>query len=207
VPIDSSSIDAGFAVSPSGRKSTGSSRGWPMIDTEAAERFMAAPWLAEVASDTKRAILNALVETRAPNGASLLEQGQPNDHLSFLIDGTATIERPNTRRGRRETITTLTAPAVFGTTSFFQPKPPTVTVRATSEVWILSLYHPAHEALRTANPRAAEALALAVLRALSERFDLIDKLFSELTAKHFDEPDRVSEWSGFRARLFEDHSS
>ena len=178
-----------------------------MIDTEAAERFMAAPWLGEIDPDTKRAILNALVEARAPNGATLLEQGQPNDHLCFLIDGTAIIERPNTKKGRRETITTLTAPALFGATSFFQPKPPTVTVRATSDVWILSLYHPDHEALRTANPRAADALALAILRALSERFDLLDKLFSELTARHSNEPDRVSEWAGFRASLFEDHGS
>ncbi len=45
---------------------------------------------------------------------------------------------------------------------------------------MLPLYHPAHEALRAADPGAAEALAVAVVRALSERFDLIDKLFSDL---------------------------
>ena len=134
--------------------------------------------------ETKRAIAGALVEARAPAGATLLEQGQPNDHLTFLIEGTAEIVR-TFGTGRREVITQLTAPAVFGTTSFFQPKPPTVTVRATSDVWMLSLYHPAHEALRAANPRAAEALALAVVRALSERFDLIDKLFTEFTAQAF----------------------
>ena len=131
-----------------------------MIDTEAAERFMAAPWLGEIDPDTKRAILNALVEARAPSGATVLAEGQPNDHLSFLIEGSVAIERPNTKKSRREIITTLTAPALFGATSFFQPNPPTVSVRATSEVWMLSLYHPAHEALRTANPRAADALAL-----------------------------------------------
>jgi CRP-like cAMP-binding protein len=164
---------------------------------------MAAPWLAEVDREAKMAILKTLVEARAPAGATLLAQGQPNDHLSFLIEGTAVIERIFSN-GRRETITQLTAPAVFGTTSFFQPKPPTAAVRATSDVWILSLYHPAHEALRTANPRAAEALALAVLRVLSERFDLIDKLFSDFTSRHSDEPAKISEWAGFRARLFED---
>jgi len=175
-----------------------------MLDTEATERFMAAPWLAEVDGDTKRAILSTLVEAKAPAGATLLAQGQPNDHLSFLIAGTASIERIS-GSGRSEIITLLTAPAVFGTTSFFQPKPPTITVRATSDVWILSLYHPAHEALRTADPRAAEALALAVLRVLSERFDLIDKLFNDFTSRHSDEPARLSEWAGFRARLFEEH--
>jgi CRP/FNR family cyclic AMP-dependent transcriptional regulator len=174
-----------------------------MIDTEAAERFMSAPWLAEADRDIKRAILNALVEARAPAGAILLAQGQPNDHLTFLIEGTAVIER-SFESGRREAITTLAATAVFGTTSFFQPKPPTATVRATSDVWMLSLYHPAHEALRVANPRAAEALALAVVRALSERFDLIDKLFAQFTSQHSDTPAGKSEWANFRSRLLEE---
>jgi CRP/FNR family cyclic AMP-dependent transcriptional regulator len=174
-----------------------------MIDVQAAERFMSAPWLVEMDPDIKRAILNSLVEARAPSGATLLAQGQPNDHLTFMIEGTAVIER-TFANGRREPITTLTATAVFGTTSFFQPKPPTATVRATSDVWMLSLYHPAHEALRVANPRAAEALALAVVRALSERFDLIDKLFMEFVAQHSDGPAGRSEWANFRSRLFEE---
>ena len=175
-----------------------------MIDAEATKRFMAAPWLSEVDSETKRAIAGALVEARASTGAVLLEQGQPNDHLTFLIEGTAEIVR-TFGTGRRDVMTHLTAPAVFGTTSFFQPKPPTVTVRATSEVWMLSLYHPAYQALRATNPRAAEALALAVVRALSERFDLMDKLFTEFTTPPSDEPARNSEWASFRARLFEEH--
>ena len=174
-----------------------------MIDAKATERFMAAPWLADVDLQTKRSICEALVEARAAAGATLLEQGQPNDHLTFLIEGTAEIVRVS-GTGRRDIITHLTAPAVFGTTSFFQPRPPAVAVRATSEVWMLSLYHPAHEALRAANPRAAEALALAVVRALSERFDVIDKLFTDFTTQHADVPARKSEWAGFRARLFEE---
>jgi CRP-like cAMP-binding protein len=174
-----------------------------MIDVQASERFMVAPWLSEVDPDIKRAILRALVEARAPAGAVLLARGQPNDHLSFLIEGTADIER-TLNNGRREILPTLSAPAVFGTTSFFQPNPPKVTVRARSDVWMLSLYHPAHEELRRNNPRAAEALALAVVRALSERFDLIDELLSEHLAKDLDEPQATSEWAGFRRRLFEE---
>jgi CRP-like cAMP-binding protein len=174
-----------------------------MIDAEATERFMAAPWLAEIDRETKKAILNMLVEARAPSGATLLKAGQPNDHLTFLIEGSAAIHRtfPN---GRQEVLTTLTAPAVFGTTSFFQPKPPTVTVRATSPVWMLSLYHPEHEALRDSNLRAAEALALAVVRALSERFDILEKLFIDHMAHDPEESSKVTEWAGFRSRLFEE---
>jgi CRP-like cAMP-binding protein len=174
-----------------------------MIDTQASERFMAAPWLGEISPEVKRAILNALVEARAPEGAILLAQDQPNDHLSFLIEGTASIERI-LPKGRREVITLLASPAVFGSTSFFRPQPPSVSVRATSDVWLLSLYHPAHEALRAADPRAAESLALAVLRALSERFDLMDRYIVDYLARHSNEPEKSSEWASFRARLFEE---
>jgi CRP-like cAMP-binding protein len=174
-----------------------------MIDPKAAERFMAAPWLGELAPDEKRAILGALVEARAPSGTVLLEQDQPNDHLSFLIAGTAQIER-TFGNGRREVITTITAPSVFGTTSFFRPEPPSVAVRATSDVWMLSLYHPAHEALRRETPPAAEALAVAILRALSERFDMMDRLLSDYFTRHRDQSAQPSEWAGFRARLFDE---
>jgi len=174
-----------------------------MIDPEATQRFMAAPWLGEVDPESKRAILEALVEARAPSGSILLEQDQPNDHLSFLIAGTAQIER-TFENGRQEVITKIAAPTVFGTTSFFRPDPPSVAVRATSDVWTLSLYHPEHEALRRAHPRAAEALAVAILRALSERFDLMDKLLTAYFTRHRDEAPRTSEWAGFRARLFDE---
>jgi CRP/FNR family cyclic AMP-dependent transcriptional regulator len=174
-----------------------------MIKPEATERFMAAPWLGEVDPDGKRAILEALVEGRASSGAILLEQDQPNDHLSFLIGGTAQIER-TFGSGLREVMATITAPTVFGTTSFFRPDPPSVGVRATSDVWMLSLYHPAHEALRREHPRAAEALAVAILRALSERFDLMDRLLSDYFTRDRKGTSRTSEWAGFRARLFDE---
>jgi CRP-like cAMP-binding protein len=176
-----------------------------MIDAEAARLFMEAPWLAEVDREPKLALLNSLVEERATAQSVLLAQGQPNDHLTFLIDGKVDLERVFDS-GRKEIITTLTAPAVFGTTSFFQPKPPTVTARASTDVWMLTLYHPAHDRLRKESPPAAEALALAVVRTLSERFDLIDRLFSDYIKEHPDVPgNTVSEWSRFRARLFDEH--
>jgi len=177
-----------------------------MINAQAAERFMAAPWLESEDREVKQQLLRALAEERAPAGTILLAQGQPNDHLAFLIEGTAEIER-RSEGGRCDPITTLTAPAVFGTTSFFRPAAPPATVRATSDVWLLTLHHPAYDSLRRDHPRAAEALAVAVLRAISERFDLIDRLFADYIRKHpHAASDDVSEWSSFRSRLFEERS-
>ena len=45
---------------------------------------------------------------------------------------------------------------------------------------------------------------MAILRALSERFDLMDRLLSEYFTRHRDESSRTSEWAGFRARLFDE---
>jgi CRP-like cAMP-binding protein len=176
-----------------------------MINEEAARKFMTAPWLVDVDRDIKQALLQALAEERAKAGAVLLAQGQPNDHLTFLIEGSVELER-TFKSGRKEIVTTLTAPAVFGTTSFFQPKPPTVSAVALTDVWMLTLHHPAHDRLRSENPRAAEALAVAVVRTLSERFDLLDKVFSDYIAHHANgSGSTVSEWARFRASLFEEH--
>lgn len=174
-----------------------------MIDHEAAQRFLAAPQFADINPDSLRTLLDAMVEARASAGTVLLEQGHPNDHLSILIGGSATIERTFPNR-HKEVLATLNAPALFGTTSFFRPNPSTVTVRATSDVWLLTLYHPAHEKLRAEKPRAAEALLLAVVRVLADRFDLLDQRVSDHLAQHADDHPKVNEWSGFRARLFEE---
>lgn len=174
-----------------------------VVEAQVAERFLAAPMLVDVEPSSKRALLEALEPRRVPSGAVLLEQGQPNDLLSFLIEGSVVIER-RLLVGHKETIAHLSAPAVFGTTSFFRPDPPSVTVRATTDVYVLSLDHAAHERLRRENPHAAEALALAAVRTLAERFEILDKRVSDSLAKHADDPPKITEWSDFRARLFED---
>lgn len=178
-----------------------------MVLNLAIERFLAAPLLAEVGPAARLAVVEAMTEGRADRGTILLEQGHANDHLSFLIDGTAEIIR-TFAGGREELVASLVAPAVFGTTSFFRPDPPTVSVRATSDVWLLTLDHPAHERLRREDPRAAEALVLATVRVLSERFDLIDQRITALIRKHDQngrvESPKATEWAAFRAKLFEE---
>jgi CRP/FNR family cyclic AMP-dependent transcriptional regulator len=179
-----------------------------MVQAEAAERFLSAPWLTDVEPGARREVIEAMVEERAAAGSVLLAQGQPNDHLSFLIGGTATVERSRPGAGagaggRTETLATLHAPSVFGTTSFFTPSPPSVRVRAATDVWLLTLHHAAHDRLRRDHPQAAEALAVTAIRVLSERFNELDRLFSEYMAGHPESP-KVTEWAGFRARLFEE---
>jgi CRP/FNR family cyclic AMP-dependent transcriptional regulator len=174
-----------------------------MVKADAAQRFLSAPLLDDVDQDSKQAVLDVLVEVRAKAGSILLRQGEQNDHLSFLIEGSATVERASPGR-RKDVLAHLTAPAVFGTTSFFRPDPPTFTVRAATDVWMLTLDHAHHERLRRENPRAAEALAVATVRVLSEHFDMLDKRLTESMAHDADDVPKVTEWSRFRSRLFEE---
>lgn len=182
-----------------------------MVPNAAIERFFAAPLLEEVEPEARRAVVDVMKEVRADRGATLLEQGQANGRLSFMIDGTAEIIR-EFPHGHSELVASLTAPAAFGTTSFFRPDPPTVSVKATSPVWLLTLEHADYERLRRENTRAAEALALAAVRVLSERFDMLDQKISAYIREHDREHEqnghpgrpKATEWSAFRAKLFEE---
>src|SRR4051794_962057 len=90
----------------------------PMVEGDVAERFLSAPLWEEIDRGSRRAVFEAMEESRADAGATLLAEGQPNDRLSFLIEGSAVIERTYPE-GRKEVLTTIHAPAAFGTTSFF----------------------------------------------------------------------------------------
>lgn len=176
-----------------------------MVSPDAADRFLNAPWLADLDPASRLAVLNVLQEGHYPAGAILLEQGQPNDRVHFLVEGTATIQR-SFPGGRVETVAQLAAPAVFGETSFFRPTAPIAAVRATSPVRLLTLDHRAHELLRRADPTAAEQLAVAAVRVVAERFDQLDQRVSAYIAAHPEGHPKSNEWANFRARLFEDSS-
>lgn len=176
-----------------------------MVAPEAAERFLGSPCLPGADAATRQEMLNVLVERRIPAGTVVVEQGRPNDRVWFLLEGTVSIYR-TLDGGHVEAVVNLTGPSVFGETSFFRGSVPSISVKAETDLWLLTLDHDAHAVLRRADPRAAEQLALSAVRVLSERFDLLDRRVSEFLTTHADEPARTDEWSSFRARLFRDAS-
>ncbi len=174
-----------------------------MLSTDQSQRFLAAPLLVEADDESRRAVYRALVEDPAPAGTTLVEQGKPNDRLYFVVEGSVAIERTRAD-GRTDILATLSGPGVFGTTTFFRPSAPSMTIRATTDLALWTLDHPSHERLRRDDPRAAEALSMAVVRTLSDRFDMLDRRLAELMAEHDDDHPRATEWARFRARLFEE---
>lgn len=174
-----------------------------MVSAQAAEKFLSSSWLAEMELDARREVLNLLEEHHAEKGTILLEPSRTNDRIAFLIDGTVKVTVTGLR-DRTEDIINIQAPSMFGLTTFFRSAAPAFTAKAATSVWYLTLDRAAHEQMRRENPRTAEQLALAAVHVLADRIDILDKRIWDDLAEHPDDHPKVTEWSSFRSRLFED---
>lgn len=172
-----------------------------MVSNDAAERFLTAPFLADLDASAREALLQVLSEERAESGRVLLRQGDLNDRIHFLIEGTVAISRASSG-GRPEHLLDLEAPTAFGETSYFQRNAQLVTVTAVTDLRLLVLERDAHEVLRRVDPRTSEQLATAAIRVLAGHFELIDQRIADILARQPDPQSEATEWDRFRARLF-----
>ena len=173
------------------------------LSTDDLGKFLASPLLAGVDEEARVAVFRRLEAGRASRGTALLSQGKPNGRLFFVIDGSIAIERQQAD-GHVDVMAAMSGPAIFGTTTFFRSSPPSASIRASTDLTLWTLDREGHEALRRDDPKAAEALASAILRVLAERFDMLDVRLAEMMVEHEDNQPRANEWANFRARLFED---
>lgn len=171
------------------------------VSPAAAERFLNASILEDIAAEHRLALLEVLQERRAEAGTVLVEQGKVNDCIWYLLEGEVSIQRSYPGRGI-ELVVNLPASTVFGESSFFRGSPPIVSAIAKSPVWVLTLDRASHARLRRDSIAAAEAFALASVRVLAEQFDLLDRRVSDYLAEHPDGPAKSNEWARFRDRLF-----
>jgi CRP-like cAMP-binding protein len=139
-----------------------------------------------------------LDENRAGPGTIVLDDKHANDRISFLLEGEIEVTR------NQETLATMVAPTMFGLTTLFRGLPPYYTARATAPLWYLTLDRAAHERLRREHPRVAEQLALAAVHILADRLETIDRRISDQIDGSAKARRGDSEWSSFRARLFEE---
>ncbi|GIW86070.1 MAG: hypothetical protein KatS3mg108_0394 [Isosphaeraceae bacterium] len=173
-----------------------------MVSPPIARRFLEANWLPEMDAEARQIILESLEEHQAPADAVLLDESRPNDLVFFLIDGQVLISR--SRPGAHaEAIVEINAPSLFGLTTFFRNAAPDFSARTLTPVTYLTLTREAHRRLRQNHPAAAEQLALAAIHVLSDRIAMLDH---RITAELNQHPDtqRATEWSRFRARLFDE---
>jgi CRP/FNR family transcriptional regulator, cyclic AMP receptor protein len=174
-----------------------------VLSTDESGRFLASPLLAGVDDEARSAVFRRLVKGRVSAGTPLLAQGKTNQKLWFVLEGSVAIERKQAD-GHLGLMATMSGPAILGTTTFFRSTAPTASIRATTDLTLWSLDHESFETLRRDDPRTAEALELAILRVLAERFELLDVKISKLMAEQGDDRSRANEWANFRSRLFEE---
>lgn len=165
------------------------------------------PLLGDLEARSRVRLTALLQEVRVEANAPLLVQGQQNDRLWFVATGTVAIER-TAADGHSEVLATLAAPAIFGTTTFYRPDTPaSATIRAVESLHLWTLDRESDDQLRRDDPRTAEDLNRAIIRILSERFDLLDgrlaKLMTQPEPSNHAQPVR-SELAAFRTRLFEE---
>jgi CRP-like cAMP-binding protein len=172
-----------------------------MVSNDAAGRFLAAPFLADLDASAREALLQVLVEARVDAGQVLLKQGDLNDRIHFLIEGSIAISRASSG-GRPEHLLDLHAPTAFGETSYFQRNAQLVSVTAVTDLHLLVLERDAHEVLRRVDPHTSEQLATAAIRVLAGHFELIDQRIADILARQPDPQSEATEWDRFRARLF-----
>ncbi len=173
------------------------------IPTDSCARFIESPWLAGVDASIRLTIARALDERTEPAGTTLLDQDRPNRRLWFVASGSVVVERSH-GGSRPEVLARLDDPAIYGTTTFFRASLPTMTLRATTPIRGWTLDRASYDRLRAEHPEASEALALDVVRVLSERFDQLDRRLAGLMADHDADRPRQTEWASFRSRLFEE---
>jgi CRP-like cAMP-binding protein len=173
-----------------------------MISPAIAQRFLDANWLPEMDADARRTVLDVLEEHQAPAGTVLIDESHPNDRVFFLVEGRVKITRPHPG-AQPDVIVDIDAPSLFGLTTFFRNAAPDFSARTGSAVTYLTLSRNAHRRLREEHPVAAEQLALAAIHVLSDRIALLDRRITAVMDEHPDTR-RSTEWSRFRARLFDE---
>jgi CRP-like cAMP-binding protein len=174
-----------------------------MISQAAMERCQSAPWIQALDHEARTRLEGVVREVRVEPGSVLFAEGQTNDRVFVLLDGTVAVHRTYTGHAP-ELVTRITPPGLFGTTTFFGGKPSRVEARAETPVWVLVLDRAQFDALSEADPRTAAQFARSVIGDLAERFDALDRRVSEFLAHPPSDARRRNEWLEFRSKFFEE---
>ncbi|HKY91196.1 MAG TPA: cyclic nucleotide-binding domain-containing protein, partial [Nevskiaceae bacterium] len=125
------------------------------------EAFASSPLLRGLGAAELESLASHCTLLSFDSGAILLAQGQLNDRLLVLVDGTADLVREFATHD--ETIARLSRGALVGEMSTLTGRPVSLTIRATSPVRAASLGKEAAMHLLEANPRLGTNLAMILI--------------------------------------------
>jgi CRP/FNR family cyclic AMP-dependent transcriptional regulator len=136
---------------------------------------------------------------------TVLEQGAHGQQLWILLEGKCEVyhQRPSGKSSAKPIVlATLEPYSNFGEMSFFRPAAHSASVRAQTNVKLLSIDRAKYDVLACDHSPAACKLAINTVASLAERLRRMDDWVNELSSKGTP-PEKIPEWSRLRATLFD----
>lgn len=122
-------------------------------------------------------VIRPLLETRSyESGEILLKEGQPNDRIHFILEGSVSIERSGT------VLATLGEGDTFGEMEFLDVMPAVATVAARQRTTVAAISNRALRELSKTSMRAFALVVMNLARDLSRRLRRMDEIVAGLRA-------------------------
>ena len=163
---------------------------------------VACPIFREMTLDEREQLLLLLEYETYRKGDVILREGNSNQILWILVHGKCEVFK-TAKNGAARQLAMLEPGAVFGEMSFFEKAPHSASVRALTEVQVMSLSREKYDQLRDTGSLAACKIASSVNAVLAQRLRRMD----EWTCGLLEKPEAAGhreEWGEFRAKLYSD---
>lgn len=111
----------------------------------------------------------------AAAGQTVIPEGAEDRALYIVVDGSLEVTAPLGRRGGERRLAVIEAGTVIGEVSFFDGRPRSASVRATTDATLLRLGYDGFEALAAKEPALGRRILLDIGRVLATRLRRIEK--------------------------------
>lgn len=171
-------------------------------DDVSLEQLKQLPIFAGMTDEERQQLVDIATTMSFPPGEVVMRQGKTSRNLLVLLEGHCQVVVFGAGTPASEIVLAELKPHEhFGEMSFFEGAPHSASVRATTAVKLLRIERTDYDLLIKDGNLAAYKLAFNMVGKLAERLRRMDKWVTDLVDKQ-PEPQRVSEWSHFRDKLF-----
>ncbi|MHC8495854.1 MAG: Crp/Fnr family transcriptional regulator [Actinomycetes bacterium] len=147
------------------------------------DALMQAPLFSALDAEAAVALRASMVETLAPRGTIIFNEGEIGDHMYVIVGGKIKLGHASSD-GRESLLAVLGPGEIFGELSLFDPGPRTATATALTDARVLALGNTSLHPWLAGRPEVAEALLAALARRLRRTNDaLADLVFSDVPGR------------------------
>ncbi len=160
------------------------------------------PIFLEMTPDECQEVLDLAEVTTFPAGETILHEGHSIQMLWIILRGRCEVVK-SMENGQEQQLAVLERGGLFGEMSFFHPAPHSASVRALSEIQVMTLSREKYEQLEQSGLRAAYKIAASTARVLADRLRRMDEWAFDFVQRP-DVGNHREEWREFRAKLYTD---